>query len=74
MRVLPKKIVKQDDLGENNMFKKFLNEMHALLWTLCGSIIVIITLSGITQKWGLWLTISAFALHIFGVMIKKENE
>lgn len=56
------------------MFKKFLNEMHALLWTLCGSIIVIITLSGITQKWGLWLTISAFALHIFGVMIKKENE
>lgn len=55
------------------MFKKILNELHALAWTLSGGVIVLITLSGKTQAYGLWLTIAAFVVHMFGVLIKKED-
>lgn len=55
------------------MFKKILKELHALAWTLSGGVIVLITLSGKTQTYGLWLTIAAFTVHMFGVLIKKEE-
>ena len=46
------------------MFKKILNELHALAWTLSGGVIVIITLSGQTRTYGLWLTVTAFLVHM----------
>jgi hypothetical protein len=55
------------------MFKKILNELHALAWTLSGGVIVIITLSGQTRTYGLWLTVAAFAIHMFGTLIKKDG-
>lgn len=55
------------------MFKKILKELHALAWTLSGGVIVLITLSGKTQTYGLWLTITAFVVHMFGALIKKEE-
>lgn len=55
------------------MFKKILNEIHALAWTLSGGVIVIITLSGQTRTYGLWLTIAAFAIHMIGVLLKGDN-
>lgn len=55
------------------MFKKILNELHALAWTLSGGVIVIITLSGQTRTYGLWLTVSAFVIHMLGTIIKGDN-
>jgi hypothetical protein len=55
------------------MFKRILNELHALAWTLSGGVIVIITLSGQTRTYGLWLTIAAFVVHMFGVMVKGDS-
>jgi hypothetical protein len=55
------------------MFKKILNELHALARTLSGGVIVIITLSGQTRTYGLWLTVSAFLIHMLGVLIKKDE-
>lgn len=55
------------------MLKKIFNELHALAWTLSGGAIVIITLSGQTRTYGLWLTAGAFAIHMFGVLIKKDE-
>jgi hypothetical protein len=55
------------------MFKKILNELHALAWTLSGGVIVIITLSGQTRTYGLWLTVAAFTVHMFGALIKKDE-
>ena len=55
------------------MFKKILNELHALAWTLSGGVIVIITLSGQTRTYGLWLTVTAFLVHMFGILIKKDK-
>ena len=55
------------------MFKKILNEIHALAWTISGGVIVIITLSSQTRTYGLWLTIAAFAIHMIGVLLKGDN-
>ena len=57
----------------DNMFKKLLNELHALAWTLSGGAIVLITLSGSTRTYGLWLTIAAFVIHMFGIIVKKDD-
>jgi hypothetical protein len=37
------------------------NEMGDLSWTLAGTGLVLITLSGDTLKWGLWMSIAALA-------------
>lgn len=56
------------------IIKKVLNEIHALAWTLGGSGIVLITLSGETKKIGLWITLASLGVHMIGVVIKKEQE
>jgi hypothetical protein len=56
------------------MLKRIFNELHALAWTLSGGAIVIITLSGETRTYGLWLTVAAFAVHMIGVLIKKDED
>lgn len=55
------------------MLKKVFNELHALAWTLGGSGVVLITLSGETRKWGTWITIVSFAIHMLGIVLKKEE-
>jgi hypothetical protein len=55
------------------MLKKLLNEIHALAWTLGGSGIVLITLSGETRTWGTWITIASLVVHMAGVMLKREE-
>lgn len=56
------------------MFKKLINEIHALAWTLGGSGIVLITLSGQTRFWGIWITIASLAVHLIGVLIKGGSD
>lgn len=53
------------------MLKKMANEIHALAWTLGGSGVVLITLSGQTRTWGIWITVASFAVHMAGALIKK---
>lgn len=55
------------------MFKKILNEIHALAWTLGGSGIVLITLSGETRTWGTWITLASLGVHMLGVVLKKDE-
>lgn len=55
------------------MFKKLINEIHALAWTLGGSGIVLITLSGQTRTWGTWITIASLVVHLVGVFLKGDN-
>jgi hypothetical protein len=56
------------------MFKKLINEIHALAWTLGGSGIVLITLSGQTRTWGIWITIASLVVHLVGVLLKGDND
>lgn len=53
--------------------RKFVDEILALSWTLAGTGLVLITLSGQTQKWGLWISAAALVLHMFGAMLKREE-
>lgn len=56
------------------IIKKLLNEVHALAWTLGGSGIVLITLSGETKKLGTWITLASLGVHLVGVLLKKEDD
>lgn len=55
------------------MFKKLMNETHALAWTLAGTGTVLITLSGQTRTYGIWISGIALAVHLIGVLLKKDD-
>jgi len=54
------------------MIKKLLSEIHALTWTLGGTGLVLITLSGETRGWGIKITIASLVVHLFGALIKEN--
>lgn len=60
------------------LISTLLNEFHTLAWTLAGAVTVLITLSGATQKQGLWITLIALGVHLIGITYKaffgKENK
>lgn len=56
------------------LINKLVTEAHALIWTLAGTALVLITLSGNVQKIALQISLAALVLHVFGVIIKKEDE
>ena len=53
--------------------KKLINEMHALAWTLGGTGMVLITLSGQTLTWGIWITVASLAIHLAGALLKGND-
>lgn len=55
------------------MFKKSLKETLALAWTLGGTGLVLITLSGDTRTAGLWITGASVVLHFAGVLIPWDE-
>jgi len=54
--------------------KKLLSEIHALTWTLAGTGMVLITLSGQTKVLGWGITVIAVIIHLLGVLFKENNE
>lgn len=50
------------------MIKKALNEISALAWTLGGTGLVLITLSGDTARIGWWISGASLVLHMIGVL------
>lgn len=55
------------------MIKKFSKEISALAWTLGGTAMVLITLSGKTLNQGLWIAVLSFVLHMIGVLASKTD-
>ena len=53
--------------------KKLVNEGHSLVWTLAGTALVLITLSGDTKTKGLWISGGALFIHIGGILLQKEE-
>lgn len=56
------------------MIKKFFQETSALSWTLGGTALVLITLSGTTKAIGLWITAVSLVAHFLGVFFTKDKE
>tara|TARA_R100000458_G_C8226969_1_gene209754 strand:+ start:166 stop:351 length:186 start_codon:yes stop_codon:yes gene_type:complete len=55
-------------------FKKFIQEITILGWTIGGTALVLITLSGETREYGIWISIASFIVHMFGVLINWNDE
>lgn len=56
------------------MIKKLLSELSALGWTLGGTGLVLITLSGDTMRWGIYISIASLAVHLAGVIFNHLTE
>ncbi|CAB4185799.1 hypothetical protein UFOVP1130_128 [uncultured Caudovirales phage] len=53
--------------------KKLINELHSLAWTLSGTGMVLITLSGQTLKWGIWISVASLVVHLAGALLKGDE-
>lgn len=61
--------------GEEPVFKKVFNELTALSWTLGGTGLVLITLSGETATLGWWISGAALTVHMVGALFPfKQKE
>jgi len=56
------------------MIKKFFKETSALAWTLGGTGLVLITLSGPTKVLGIWISVISLVGHFLGVIFSPEEE
>jgi len=56
------------------LVRKFVNETAALSFTLAGSVVVFITLSGDTRKTAMIATGVALAVHYIHVLLKNDEE
>jgi hypothetical protein len=54
--------------------KKILSEIHGLTWTLAGTGMVLITLSGSTRVFGIQITLVAIAIHLLGAIFGDTSE
>ena len=56
------------------MIRKLINQISELAWTVGGVGLVLITLSGSTLKWGIWISIASLVMHIIGVVLEKDED
>lgn len=54
--------------------KRFIQETTMLGWTIGGTGLVLITLSGETREYGIYISIASFIVHMFGVLINWNGE
>lgn len=52
---------------------KFANHLNGLVWTLAGTALVLITLSGETRTQGLIISGIALALNIAGIVVSDDD-
>jgi len=53
---------------------KWLIEFKNLVWTLVGTGLCLITLSGETQKWGVWITALGLTGFVLSAIVSNEND
>jgi hypothetical protein len=56
------------------MFKKVKDGLSDLSWTLAGTALVLITLSGQTRTYGLWISAIALIVYFFGILISSDDD
>ena len=54
--------------------KKLIAALYDQAWTIAGTILVLITLSGDIQSWGIKISIATLMIVLFGAVIKKEMD
>lgn len=56
------------------MFKKIKDGLSDLSWTLAGTALVLITLSGQTRTYGIWISAIALIVYFFGILISSNDD
>ena len=54
--------------------RKIFSEIKELNWTVAGTALVLITLSGDVLKYGLWISGGAIAVHLIATIFSEEEE
>ena len=54
--------------------KRLIQETTMIGWTIGGTGLVLITLSGETREYGIWISIASFVVHMVGVLINWDND
>ena len=54
--------------------KKIIDEIYNQAWTIAGTILVLITLSGKIQTWGIWIGTITLVIHLAGAIIKRVTD
>lgn len=52
---------------------KFFKEIHSLLWTLAGTALVLITLSGTIRATALWISGITLMVHLLGAFFQQDE-
>lgn len=53
---------------------KAIKEIHALIWTICGTLLVLYTLTGQTLRLATYTFLGSLALHLIGSMLTKDED
>jgi uncharacterized membrane protein len=57
-----------------SLVKSLLEEGYALLWTVSGTALVLITLSGDVLKYALWISGISLLTHLVGFILMKDDD
>jgi hypothetical protein len=52
--------------------RKLLDNLGDLSWTLGGTGLVLITLSGDTRTWGIWISVVSLAVYLAALFASKD--
>jgi len=53
---------------------KIIEEIYNQAWTIAGTVLVLITLSGDVQEWGIKISLITLGIHLLGVVVRKSKE
>jgi hypothetical protein len=53
--------------------QRFIEELQGLAWTLAGTGLVLITLSGQVRTWGIWISGGALVVHLVTSLLKDSD-
>ena len=53
---------------------RFLGEVSGLVWTLCGTALVLITLSGDTRRFGLYIGATGLVINLVALALSGKEE
>jgi hypothetical protein len=56
------------------LWKRIVKEAYGLAWTLAGTGLVLITLTGSVRDWGIVISLVALTVHLAALLIVPEDE
>lgn len=56
------------------IWQRVAKEAHGLAWTLAGTGLVLITLTGSTRSWGIIISLAALVVHLLALFVVPEDD